>query len=57
MFAIITLPFDRDKKGFDAELLNRFVLNKHVNGYHPEFFDDGGEKFWTGNRGRALIID
>ena len=30
MFQIITIPFDPVTRGFDADLLNRFALNKQV---------------------------
>jgi hypothetical protein len=41
MFKIITIPFDRLKKGFDEEILNGFVINKHILSYRSEFFLDG----------------
>jgi superfamily II DNA helicase RecQ len=47
MFKIITIPFDRQKKGFDEEILTRFVINKHVTFHRSEFFQDGEDTFWT----------
>lgn len=47
MFKIITIPFDRIKKGFDEELLNQFVLNKYIREFRTEFFQDGDDKYWT----------
>ncbi len=47
MFKILTIPFDRTKKGFDEDGLNKFVLNKHVKNYRAEFFQDGDDKYWT----------
>ncbi|MDP2863798.1 MAG: hypothetical protein Q8N95_13495 [Desulfobacterales bacterium] len=37
MFKIITVPFDRATKGFDDELLCRFVLNKNILSYQALF--------------------
>jgi superfamily II DNA helicase RecQ len=47
MFKIITIPFERIKKGFDEELLNRLTLNKQVKSYRCEFFKDSEEAYWT----------
>ena len=47
MFRIITIPFDRGQNGFDDTILNKFLLNKSLTSYRAEFFEDGGEKFWT----------
>jgi len=47
MFKIITIPFDRQKKGFDEEILNRFVINKRITSYRSEFFQDPDDAFWT----------
>jgi len=47
MFKIITLPFDRQKKGFDEDLLNRFVINKRITAYRSEFFRDGEDAYWS----------
>jgi len=47
MFKILTIPFDRTKKGFNEDGLNKFVLNKHVKSYSAEFFQDGEDKYWT----------
>jgi len=47
MFKIITIPFDRQQKGFDDELLNRFVLNKRLSTYRSEFFRDGEDSYWS----------
>lgn len=47
MFKIITIPFDRNKKGFDEEVLTKFILNKQVTSYHVHFFEDGAEKYWS----------
>ena len=47
MFRIITIPFDRIQKGFDDGSLNKFLLNKKVKSYRAEFFEDGGDKYWT----------
>jgi hypothetical protein len=38
MFKILTIPFDRVKKGFDEEFLSRFTSNKQVKSYQAEFF-------------------
>ena len=47
MFRIITIPFDRGQNGFDDAVLNKFLLNKSLKSWRAEFFEDGGEKFWT----------
>ncbi len=47
MFKIITIPFDREKEGFNEDLLNRFVLNKRLSAYQSEFFRDGDDSYWT----------
>lgn len=47
MFKIISIPFDRALKGFDEELINRFVLNKHIINYRSEFFSEGNDKYWS----------
>ena len=47
MFKIITIPFDRIRRGFDEELLNQFVLNKYIREFRTEFFQDGDDKYWT----------
>lgn len=45
MFKIITVPFDRVKKNFDDELLNRMTLNKQVKSSRGEFFQDGEDAY------------
>ena len=45
MFKIITIPFDRNAKGFDKDLPNRFVVNKQVKTYRAELFHDGGNTY------------
>ena len=47
MFRIITIPFDRNLRGFDEEILNRFLLNKKFKNYKAELFHDGGDTYWT----------
>jgi len=47
MFKIITIPYDRTAKGFDDELLTKFLLNKQVKSHQAEFFMDHGDPFWT----------
>jgi len=47
MFKIITVPFDRVKKCFDEELINKMTLNKQVKSCRAEFFQDGDEAYWT----------
>ncbi len=47
MFKIVTIPFNRNIKGFDDDLLNQSFMNKHVQSYRAEFFADGEEKYWT----------
>jgi hypothetical protein len=47
MFKMSTIPFDRQKKGFDEENLNRFVINKRITSHRSEFFQDGDDAFWT----------
>lgn len=47
MFKIITVPFERNARGFEEELLNSFVINKQVKNYRAELFQDGGETYWT----------
>lgn len=47
MFKIITIPFDRNKKGFDEEALTKFILNKQVISHHVQFFEDGTDKYWS----------
>lgn len=47
MFKIITIPFDRNKKGFDEEALTKFILNKQVISHHVQFFQDGADKYWS----------
>lgn len=47
MFKIMTIPFDRIQKGFDDEILNKFLLNKKLKSYRAAFFQDRDEKYWT----------
>jgi superfamily II DNA helicase RecQ len=47
MFKIITIPYNRNTKGFDDELLQKFSMNKSIKTFRAEFFEDSGEKFWT----------
>ena len=47
MFKIVTIPFDRKTNGFDEEALTKFVLNKRIKSCQPEFFQDGGDNYWT----------
>lgn len=47
MFKIITIPFDRNKKGFNEEVLTKFILNKQLISYHVRFFEDGVDKYWS----------
>jgi superfamily II DNA helicase RecQ len=47
MIKIITIPFDRKIKGFDEEVLNRFMLNIRVIDIESRFFEDRGEKYWS----------
>ncbi|MDM8523253.1 HRDC domain-containing protein [Desulfococcaceae bacterium HSG8] len=44
---IITIPFDPDKKIFEDEELNRFLLNKRVKNMRYEFFRVDGHPYWT----------
>jgi len=46
MFKIITIPFDRNTKSFDEDLLNRLVVNKQVKICRAELFHDSGETYW-----------
>jgi len=45
MFKIITIPFDRNTKSFDEDLLNRLVVSKQVKAYRAETLRRGGETF------------
>jgi superfamily II DNA helicase RecQ len=47
MFEILTIPFNPNQKGFDADPLNRFVINKHIKNYRAEFFAADGSPYWT----------
>jgi superfamily II DNA helicase RecQ len=47
MFKIITIPFDRVHKGFNEEVLSKFILNKQVKFHRAEFFQDGEDAYWT----------
>jgi len=47
MFKIITIPFDRNAKSFDEDILNRLLANKQLKTYRAELMRDGGEYFWT----------
>ncbi len=47
MFRIITLPFNRNSRGFDEDLLNHAVMNKQVKSWRAELFQDSGDTFWT----------
>ena len=47
MFSIITIPFEQKTKGFDDELLNKFVLNKQVKSHRAEFFQNSDVSYWT----------
>lgn len=47
MFKIIAIPFDRVKKSFDEELLNRVTINKQVKSCRAEFFRNGEDAYWT----------
>lgn len=45
MFKIITIPFDRNTKSFDDDLLNRLIVNKQVKTFRAETLRRGGETF------------
>jgi len=47
MFKIITIPFDRNTKSFDDDLLNHLVVNKQVTACRAELFHDGSDTYWT----------
>ena len=47
MFSIITIPFEQKTKGFDDELLNKFVLNKQVKSHRAEFFQNSDVSYGT----------
>lgn len=47
MFRIITIPFNSKSKGFDDDLLNRFLLNKQIKNYKSKFFKEGLVSYWT----------
>ncbi|MFH1135463.1 MAG: HRDC domain-containing protein [Pseudomonadota bacterium] len=47
MFKIITIPFDWSREFFDEDLVNRFILNKHVKRYEIMFFQKGEGRYWS----------
>jgi superfamily II DNA helicase RecQ len=47
MFKIITIPFNRSQKGFNEEVLSKFILNNQVKFHRAEFFQDGEDAHWT----------
>jgi len=44
---IITIPFNPTTKGFHADELNKFCLNKKILGKRIEFFKDEKTVYWT----------
>ena len=47
MHKIITIAFDRTIKGFNEEVLSKFIINKQVKGYQAEFFQNGDDVYLT----------
>ncbi len=47
MIEIITIKFDRDKELFQSDEFKKFVLNKKINSYKTEFFQDGANSYWS----------
>lgn len=46
-FRIITIPFDKNKEGFNYEELNEFVLNKENVKFNVEFFQSDQKSYWS----------
>jgi hypothetical protein len=44
---ILTIPFDAQQGHFPDEALKRFLVNKHIKVLRPEFFQLGGQAYWT----------
>ena len=47
MFKIVTIPFNRESRQFDEDILNTAVLNKQITHSKAKFFKDGAESYWT----------
>ncbi|HXK50866.1 MAG TPA: HRDC domain-containing protein [Clostridiales bacterium] len=41
------MPFELNKMQFCEDELNKFIVNKKINSYKAEFFQNGGATFWT----------
>jgi superfamily II DNA helicase RecQ len=44
---IFTIPFDRDKKYFDDDEVNKFIINKKIFEYKINFFCEDNRNYWT----------
>jgi len=47
MMEVVVIKFDRDKELFQSEEFKKFILNKKINSYKAEFFQDGGNSYWS----------
>lgn len=47
MIDVITIKFDREKELFQSDEFKKFILNKKINSYKAEFFQDGGNSYWS----------
>ena len=56
-FEIITIPFHHGTRGFYADEMNRFCMNKKVIAAIPKFFAENGRYYWTVFMKYELIID
>ncbi len=54
---IVTVKFDKDKEVFQSEELQKFILNKKINNYKAEFFNDNGKPYWSIFIDYDIILD
>lgn len=57
MIEIITIKFDRDKELFQSDEFKKFILNKKINSYKAEFFQDGANSYWSMFVDYEVVID
>ncbi|MBF0227933.1 MAG: HRDC domain-containing protein [Desulfobacterales bacterium] len=47
MFKIFCVAFEKSSKGFNDEMINKFLLNKELKSWKAEFFQNENESYWT----------
>jgi len=57
MIEVVVIKFDRDKELFNSEDFKKFILNKKINSYKAEFFQDGGNSYWSVFVDYDVVVD